>query len=95
MEHLNTWQISNNRPQILKNEHRVNNSPSFVKEVKTWQTNQDEIRAPYDVVHLYPPVPLDKAITVLTDILNMSIEEIKTRTKMTLTGILKLTELYK
>lgn len=46
----------------------------------------------YDVVNLYPSVPIDKAIAVLIDTLNNDIEKIKTCTKLTLTDIDKLTE---
>ena len=47
----------------------------------------------YDVVNLYPSVPVDKAINVLIDTLNNDKEHLKERTKLTVTDIHKLTEL--
>ena len=46
----------------------------------------------YDVVNLYPSVPVDKGINVLIDTLNNDKEHLKERTKLTLTDIHKLTE---
>lgn len=81
------------QPTLNKNEHRVINSTSFTNEAKTWSTEENEIQVSYDVVNLYPSVPLDKAIEVLIDTLNEDKEDLKTRTKLTLTDIHKLAEL--
>ena len=51
------------------------------------------MQALYDVVKLYPLVPVDKAINVLIDPLNKDKEHIKKHTKLTLTHIHKLMEL--
>ena len=53
------------QPILNKNEHRIINSTSFLNEAKTWHTNQHEIQVSYDVVNVYPSVPIDKAIAVL------------------------------
>ena len=42
---------------------------------------------------MYPSIPIDKAVTVLIDALNNDINDLKTRTKLTLTNINKLMEL--
>ena len=42
---------------------------------------------------MYPSIPIDKAITVLIDTLNNDLDDLNTRTKLTLTDIHKLTEL--
>ena len=41
---------------------------------------------------MYPSIPIDKAITVLIDTLNNDLDNLNTRTKLTLTDIHKLTE---
>ena len=76
---------------LNKNKHRVINSSSFVDEAATWETTQEEIQVSYDVINLFPSIPIDKAITVLIDTLNN--DDLNTRTKLTLTDIHKLTEL--
>ena len=80
------------QPTLNKNKHRVINSPSFVNEAATWKTTQEEIQVSYDVINLYPFIPIDKAITVLIDTFNNDLNDINTRTKLTLTDIHKLTE---
>ena len=48
----------------------------------------------YDEVKLYPSVPVDKAMNVFIDTLNNDKEQLEELTKLTLTDIHKLTELY-
>ena len=81
------------QPTLNKNKHRVISSSSFVNEAATWETTQEEIQVSYDVINLYPSIPIDKAITVLIDTLNNDLDDLNTRTKLTLTDIHKLTEL--
>ena len=81
------------QPTLNKNKHRVINSSSFVNEAATWETSQEEIQVSYDVINLYPSIPIDKAITVLIDTLNNDLDDLNTRTKLTLTDIHKLMEL--
>ena len=81
------------QPTSNKNKHHVINSFTFLKEATTWEMYQDELQVPYDVVNLYLSVPVDKAISVLIDILNSDKEQLKEPTKLTLTDIHKLTEL--
>ena len=81
------------QPTLNKNKHRVINWSSFVNEAATWETTQEEIQVSYDVINLYPSIPIDKAITVLIDTLNNDLDDLNTRTQLTLTDIHKLTEL--
>ena len=81
------------QPILNKNINRLINSYLFVKEAKTWELHQDKVQISYDVVNLYPSVPVDKAINVLMDTMNNDKEHLQECTKLTLTGIHKLTEL--
>ena len=81
------------QPTLNKNKYRVMKSSSFVNEAATWETTQEEIQVSYDVTNLYPSIPIDKAINVLMDTLNNDLNDLNTRTKLTLTDIHKLTEL--
>ena len=81
------------QPTLNKNKHRVINLSSFVNEAATWETTHEEIQVAYNVINLYPSIPIDKAITVLIDTLNNDLDYLNTRTKLTLTDIHKLTEL--
>ena len=67
--------------------------PSFVNEATTWEATQKEIQVSYNVTNLYLSILIDKAITVLIDTLNNDLNDLNTRTKLTLTDIHKLTEL--
>eukprot|EP00794_Sanderia_malayensis_P013580 gene13582-14988_t len=69
------------------------NLRSFVEEARLWDIDPEEIQVSFDAVNLYPSVPIDKAITVIVDILNKDLDDLKTRTKLTLTDIHKLIEL--
>ena len=81
------------QPTLNKNINCVLNSYTFVKEAKTWEIYRDEVQVSYDVINLYPSVPVDKAINVLMDTLNNDKEHLQERTKLALTDIHKLTEL--
>ena len=81
------------QPTLNKNPIRVKNSSSFVNESRTWEIDKDEVQVSYDVVALYPSVPVSKAIDGITDILAADMHEIKKRTKLTLLDIRSLIEL--
>ena len=55
---------------------------------------QDEVQVSCEVVKFYLSVPLHRAINVLKYTLNNDKEHLKEHTKLTLTDIHKLTELY-
>ena len=81
------------QPTLNKNIHKVQNSTSFVNEAKDWLIDPDEIQVSYDVVNLYPSVPLDKAISVVIEYLHQDYINVKTRTKLSLKDIHQLIEL--
>ncbi|XP_065680493.1 ankyrin-1-like [Hydra vulgaris] len=68
------------------------NSSSFVNEAKSWVISPNEIQVSFDVIAL-TPIPIDKAIPVIIDILNNDKEDLANRTKLTLTDIHQLIEL--
>jgi len=45
-----------------KNEMRLKNSTSFVNEAREWEISTDEVQVSYDVVALYPSVPIKKRL---------------------------------
>ena len=81
------------QPTRNKNQHKVENSKSFVSQAQTCKLEPDEIQVSYDVTNLYPAIPINKAIDVILQQLSEDYEDLKTRTKLTLVDIQQLTEL--
>ena len=81
------------QPTLNKNKHRVLNLYSFVEEAKEWNISPNETQTSFDVVNLYPSVPIDEAVAVIIEILNNDIDDLRKRAKLTLTDIQKLIEL--
>ena len=77
---------------LNKNKTRLKNSVSFVKEAKDWNITSDEIQVSYDVVNLYPSVPLKEATIVVLDLLNAD-TDLKKHTKLKIVEIKTLIEL--
>ena len=69
------------QPALNKNNHLVINLSSSAHEAATWETTQAEIQVSHDVINLYPSIPMDKAVTVLIEILNNDLDDRNTRTK--------------
>ena len=69
------------------------NSSSFVEEAKEWNISPNEKRTSFDVVKLYPLVPIDEVVAVTIEILNNDIDELRKRRKLTLTDTHKHFEL--
>ena len=78
---------------LNKSNNKIKNSTSFVQEAKDWKIEPTEIQASYDVVNLYPSVPLDRSIQVIIEFLQDDHTELKKRTKLNLTDIQQLLEL--
>ena len=76
-----------------KNKSRLKNSRSFVNEAKSWKISPEEVQVSYDVVNLYPSVPLKEAIVVMLDILNNDVAEVKKHTKLVISEIKMLMEI--
>ena len=81
------------QPTLNKNQHKVKYSKSFVPQAQIWKIEPDEIQVLYDVTNIYPSIPVDKAIDVIQQQLSEDYEDLKTRMKLTLVDIQKLTEL--
>ena len=71
----------------------MNNSSSFVDEAKTWEIDADEVQVSYDVVALYPSVPIQRAIEAIMNILKDDHEGVRTLTKLELDDIRTLLQL--
>ena len=69
---------------------RLTNSTSFVHEAKTWYIAEDEVQVSYDVVALYPSIPIRKAIDAITEIIRDAFDAIKTKSNLTLNDIRKV-----
>ncbi|XP_057316789.1 uncharacterized protein LOC130657810 [Hydractinia symbiolongicarpus] len=69
-----------------------NISTSVVETSKGWTITPDEVQVSYDVVNLYPSVPVKEAIYVIIEILAAD-DEKRMRTKLTLEDIRLLIEL--
>jgi len=80
------------QPSLDKNKSRLKNSKTFVDEAKTWDITTSEIQVSYDVVNLYPSVPLKEATNVILDILSKD-PELSKRTKLMIPEIKMILEL--
>ena len=89
---LSKYLVNIAQPTLDKNETRLKNSETFVAKAKTWDISPTEVQVSFDVVNLYPSVPINKATTVIVDILN-SDPELSERTKLTINEIKTLIEL--
>ena len=81
------------QPKLNKSNYKIQNSTSFVHEAKDWKIEPTETQVSYDVVNLYPSVPLDRSIKVIVEFLQDDHAELKKRTKLNLTDIQQLLEL--
>lgn len=80
------------QPMLNKNASRLKNSLSFVQEAKTWSIEPDEVQVSFDVVNLYPSVPVKEATTVILDQLSKD-NELSNRTKLNIKDIKTLIDL--
>ena len=85
------------QPTLAKNPTMIRNSRSFVETSKTWTIDPNETQVSYDVVALYPSVPVKKAIDNIINILTADQDEFLSRTPFTMKHIRELLEvcLYK
>ncbi len=80
-------------PTLNKNLTRVKNSSTFAEEAKDWEIAKDEIQVSYDVVNLYPSIPISKATEVIMQFIKDDWDEIKQRTKLDVKDIESLLRL--
>ena len=72
---------------LNKNNNKIPKSISFLHEANDWKIEPTEIQVSYDVVNLYPSVPLDRSIQVIVEFLPDDHVQLKKRTKLNLTDI--------
>ena len=80
------------QPTLNENEIRIKNSSAFVEKAKTWEISSSEVQVSFDVVNLYPSVPLKEATEVIIRILSND-DELRNRTKLQTNEIKSLIEL--
>ena len=80
------------QPTLNKSKYKITNSSSFVNEAKNWLVKRDEVQVSYNIVNLYPSVPINKALHVLMDQLNSDKDDLMKRTKLCLKYIHELAE---
>ena len=80
------------QPVMNKNETKLKNSSTFVNEAKMWEISSQEVQVSYDIVNLYPSVPLKEATNILLEMLAKD-NEYKSKTKLQITEIKLLIEL--
>ena len=90
---ISKYLVKTIQPTLNNSQHKIKYSVEFINEAKTWKISPTEIQVSYDVVNLYPSVPLDKAIDVIVEYLKNGFNNVKRRTKLTLVDIQQLTEL--
>jgi len=81
------------QPVLDKNESRLKNSSAFVEKAKEWTIGDNETQVSFDVVALYPSVPIKKAMDVIVQIIRNDWESFQQTTKLTITDIKKLLDL--
>ena len=54
-----------------------------MEETKKWNISPYKIQTSFDVVNLYPSVPVDEAVAVIIEVLNNDIDDLRKRTKLT------------
>ena len=61
-----------------------------MEEAKEWNISPNEIQISFDIVNLYPSVPIDEAVSVIIEVLNNDIDDLGNRAKLTFTDTHKL-----
>ena len=89
---LSKYLVQITQPTLNKNETRLVNSRSFKETAQHWDIEKDEIQVSYDVVNLYPQVPIQESIDILLNQL-LSDDEFKTRTKLNINDVRKLLQI--
>ena len=81
------------QPTLKKSKYKITNSSSIVNEAKNWLVKRNEVQVSYDIINLYPSVPINKALDVLVDQPNNDKDDLMKRTKLCLKDIYELAEL--
>ena len=89
---ISQYLVSFIQTTLNKNKTRLKNSKSFVREASNWRISPEEVQVSYDVVNLYPSVPLKEATTVILSLLSND-TELKQYTKLNISEIKSLIDL--
>ena len=89
---LSKYLVNIIQPTLDKNEVRLKNSSAFVQRAKNWSISESEVQVSYDVVNMYPSIPIKEAIIIMVVTLNND-HTIKQRCKLTMNEIKELIEL--
>ena len=89
---LSEYLVKLSQNTLNKNKTRLKNSQSFVKQAKNWDISHDEVQVSYDVVNLYPSVPVKEATEVIVDLLNKD-TNLKQHTKLEILEIKSLIDI--
>ena len=84
---LSKYLVRITQDTLNKNPIRIKNSQTFVEQAKTWTIDPNEIQVSYDVVNLYPSVPIKESIEVLIGQLNDDRDNLRSQTKLTINEI--------
>ena len=77
------------QPTLNENDSRLLNSKTFVEKARTWEIDPGETQVSYDVVNLYPSIPIQASISVITTLLQQD-ESFSSRTKLTIEEVCML-----
>ena len=80
------------QPLLNRNETRLKNSSTFVGLSKTWTIDPNEVQVSFDVVNLYPSVPIKEAIDIVAEMLKSDLS-LGQRTKLSVDDLRQLMEL--
>ncbi|XP_065663098.1 uncharacterized protein LOC136085707 [Hydra vulgaris] len=87
--------ISNYLVKAIKpilNKTRLTNSFDFVSKANSWNVDENEVQVSFDVINLYPSIPLKEATLILIDQLNKG-DYYRCSTKLTISETKTLIEL--
>ena len=80
------------QPTLNKNKVQLKNSTSFKEEAENWGIENDEIQVSYDVVNLYPSIPIKESNEILLVQLQND-PDFPSNTKLSFADIKQLLEL--
>ena len=89
---LSSYLVKFIQKSLDKNSSHLKNSRSFVETAKNMNISSNEVQVSYDVVNLYPSIPLKEATNTILDILNND-PDLKNITKLSIREIKTLVEL--
>ena len=78
------YQVELIQTTLNKSTYKISNSSSFVNEAINWLITRNEVQLLYDIINLYPSVPINKALDVLIDQLNNDKDDLMKRAKLCL-----------